>query len=553
MRTDTATAESYFATLRICVLASIALLVATTVLRLPPWVPMVGGAAPLFYYHRVYLTPRAKHGLSQAAIDSVYYFGFLVTVAALAVSAVSLALADGKVPLKEVAFQFGLGLFATAYAVWARMHLTSISSLVEEASPEAVLDRYVQRSRELVTNVELASEQFVSLADRLMARSEDVAKKAQETTQSAMLEAARSFDDQLRGTLASAREGLTEIRGLLQDAGFAHEREELLRSVRTSVESLAALNTALNSFTERSTEGARTSGALAATADTLNQSLSAFATSLGSIVEGDSSLVRTAKSVAEANTEVITATRSLRTVVSELEDMAGSVSGVGPTFKNIRTLTQKANEQMQGLATSTERLDEASQRLTNAANASGALADGMARAGDNLSHLVSSTAQLTEGIEALKSTTSAVTANLGNLPKPAEHLSALGLEVSSALERTAQALAQTSTEAQTLVASAAQHAAALERARSSSDADAASIEATGNRLHEILQSLATDIKAVQTELSQTTTTLNTAVGAATAALEEQVKRSAEVSKVFGERMVDVAQIIIDRTREGKAP
>jgi hypothetical protein len=139
-----------------------------SVMRLPPWVAMLGGSAPLLYYHLAYLTPRAKKGLAQAAIDSVYYFGFLVTVAALAVSAVSLAVTDGKAPLTEIAFQFGLGLLATGYSVFARLHLTSISTWVEEASPEAVLDRYVVRSRELVTNVELASEQFVSLANNLM-------------------------------------------------------------------------------------------------------------------------------------------------------------------------------------------------------------------------------------------------------------------------------------------------------------------------------------------------------------------------------------------------
>ncbi len=551
MQNDTATADSYFATLRVCVVASISLLVATTALRLPPWITMIGGAAPLFYYHRVYLAPRAKDGLAQAAIDSVYYFGFLVTIAALAVSAVSLALAAGKLPLTEIAFQFGLGLFATAYAVWARMHLTSISSQVQEASPEAVLDRYVQRSRELVTNVELASERFVSLADRLMARSEDVAKKAQETTQGAMLETARSFDEHLRGTLASAREGLTEIRGLIQEVGFTHEREELIRSVQTSVECVAKLNEALVSFAQRSSEGARTSAELSGTAERLNVSLGALASTLGALTDVQGPLASSAQLVVAANSEVASATNSLRNVVSELAEMAGSVSSVGVTFKNIRSLTQKANEQMQGLATSTERLDEATQRIVSTASASGSMADGLSRAETSISHLLVSATQLTGQLESMRSAAASVTEDLDRLPRPVEQLSALSTEVAGLLERTAQALVQTNTEAQAVVASANQYTATLERIKAESNSDAASIESTGTRLNQALEALTANISGIHTQLTQTTAALNVAVEGAASALEAQVLRSTEVSKVFGERMIDVAQVIIDRTRESR--
>src|SRR4051812_18321375 len=129
-----AVTRPFFPALRNLALLSFAFLIGATVLRQPPWIATLGGVAPLVWYHVGYLSPRARAGLSQSAIDSVYYFGFLITIAALGVSAVSLAASGGKASMDAVAYQFGLGLFATGYAVFARMHLTSISTWLDEQS-----------------------------------------------------------------------------------------------------------------------------------------------------------------------------------------------------------------------------------------------------------------------------------------------------------------------------------------------------------------------------------------------------------------------------------
>ena len=133
--------ENYFRTLFLCILSSFSLLIASHVLLYNPWMSLVAGCGPLVYYHLFYLTPRARKGLTQTAIDSVYYFGFLVTVAALGISAVTIASSGGTTDINTVVFQFGVGLFATGYAVIARMHLSSLSTMVDAASPEAILDR----------------------------------------------------------------------------------------------------------------------------------------------------------------------------------------------------------------------------------------------------------------------------------------------------------------------------------------------------------------------------------------------------------------------------
>lgn len=552
MQSATSSMEGYFGTLRICVFTSFTLLIAASATDMPPWVAMLGGSAPLIYYHLGYLTPRAKKGLTQAAIDSVYYFGFLVTVAALAVSAVSLAVTDGRAPLNQIAFQFGLGLLATGYAVLARMHLTSIGAWVEEASPEAVLDRYVQRSRDLVTNVEMASEQFVTLANNLVAKSEEVAKSAQATTQQSLLEVARLFDEQLRGTLASARAGLTEIRGLMQDTAFVQEREELVRSVKASLECVTALNKALSDFAERAGEGARTSQEVTAASEALQQSLSGFHLNLEKIAGNDGPILKAMQLVGEAHEDVAHASKALGMVVGELEGMTGTVSGIGLTFKNIKTLTSKANEQLQGLVDSSQRLEGASARIAKTADASGSLADNLERTAKALPSVHERLEQLSTHLEGLNKTVDAVEAGIQHLPRPVENLTQIGTEVSDALEKAARVLATANAEAKSLVGNATEHAVALERVRAAAT-DVAGLEAARAKLEEILHSLTGDVRNLQTGLNGATTSLRESVSAATSALEIDVKRSSEVARVFGERMTDIAQIIIDRTRENRAP
>lgn len=552
VRSSTAS-DSYFIRLRACILTSFVLLVAASLMHMPPWVAMVGGACPLIYYHFGYLAPRAKTGLSAAAIDSVYYFGFLVTVFALAVSAVSLAYAAGQgqsPPVNEVAFQFGLGLLATGYAVLARMHLASISTEVEEASPEAVLDRYVQRSRELVTNVELASQQFVTLATSLMSKSEEVTRASQATVQSSMLELARVFDEQMRSTLASAREGLAEVRGLVQDTSFVQEREELVRSVKETLECVLALNKALGDFTARSSEGARTSNEVTSASTALRDSLLTFHANLEKVSGPQGPLLTAANAVSEASDIVAKGSRTLGDAVSELGEVAGTVSGVGVTFKNIKSLTSKAHEQLEALADSSERLEGASHRIAKTAEASGSLAENLDKTAQTLPALQELVQGLRGELDGLKSTVAGVEAGVRQLPQPIAEVVQVRTDVFKSLEQLAHVLADANDEAVKLAGNATAHATALERAHKAGT-DMAALEATKAKLEEVLQAAAEGIKQIHGTLSTSTETLRDAVGAATTALESDVRRSSEVSRLFSERMTNVAQIVIDRTREGR--
>jgi DNA repair ATPase RecN len=543
-------ADSFFARLKTCTFISFALLVTATAMRLPPWVAMLGGGAPLVYYHLLYLTPRAKHGLSQTAIDSVYYFGFLVTISALGVSAVSLAISAGKMPMANIAFQFGLGLMATGYAVLARMHLTSISTWVEEASPEAVLDRYVQRSRELVTNVEMASEQFVQLSSNLMKKSQEVADTARQTTEKSMLEVARMFDEELRGTLASARAGLTEIRGLVNETSFVQEREALIRNIKLTLEAVATLNKSLEEFALRAGEGARTSQATTVTSAALNDSLTLFHANLERIAATDGPLLGTAKSLGEAQAAVSEGTKAIAKTVGELADMSGTVSGIGTTYKQIKTLTAKVTEQMEALAASAERLDGATKHIEKSASASTALALGLDKAATALPGLGQQSEALEARLTNLTKTVNDVAHHLSGMPKPVDEVLARSVELTDTLGAVAQVLASISAEAKTLAGHSAQNAQSLEHAQRAA-ADIRDLQSTTDAVQKLISGLGTTVDRLNSSVGASTGTLKTAVDAATASLETDVKRSAETARLFSERLTDVAQIIIDRTRESR--
>jgi chromosome segregation ATPase len=551
MATEAEQANSFFIRLRSCAFISFALLVAATVLHLPPWAAMLGGGAPLVYYHLGYLAPRASKGLSQTAIDSVYYFGFLVTIAALGMSAVSLATSQGKTPLEAIAFQFGLGLLATGYAVWARMHLNAISVGVDETSPEEVLDRYIQRSRELVVNVELAATSFTQLAATLMQKSQEVADAARQTTEKSMQDVAKLFEEQLSGTLDSAKQGVTEVRSLVSELSFAKEREQLVTSVRETLRAVNALNTSLNELANRSNESARNTHQGAVTQAELNARLGDFERRLDAIGGEEGALAATVARLNDAQASVAHGAASMGEVVQELGEMAGTVSGIGPTFKSIKTLTQKAHEQLDALASSTERLGQATGHLERTANLTQGLADGVERAAKALPSLGEQAQALEAQLSNLSKTAGAVEQQLDGMPRPTEEAVQLSGELREALASVARVVAGVASEAKELASHSAQHTHNVQQTQRMVQ-EAATLQATVDAIQNALQSLSGTVMSLNKDLQSSTAGLKGALDTVHSTLETQVKRSGDVAQLFGERMTSVAQIIIDRTREARA-
>jgi len=114
------------------------------------WMGLICGLLPLMAYHASLMKARM---LSSTEIDSVYYFGFLVTIITLVSTAISIGLAAKKPDLNWVLLQFGLGLVATGYALFARLHLLAKSTTTAEID-------VVNSTEKLAKNVEKVAREF---------------------------------------------------------------------------------------------------------------------------------------------------------------------------------------------------------------------------------------------------------------------------------------------------------------------------------------------------------------------------------------------------------
>lgn len=114
------------------------------------WIGLLIGVLPLIVYH---ILLSREPSLSSVEIDSIYYYGFLITVITLVSTAISIALETNKFDIHWILLQFGLGLIATGYALFSRLLLLTKSSNKIEVD-------VVEASKQLVISVTEVTEKF---------------------------------------------------------------------------------------------------------------------------------------------------------------------------------------------------------------------------------------------------------------------------------------------------------------------------------------------------------------------------------------------------------
>jgi hypothetical protein len=143
------------------------------------WGGLCAGLAPIVIYHIIL---RREKNVSATEVDSIYYFGFLVTVVTLVVTALSIGLEKGHLDINSVLVKFALGLIATGYALFARLHLlTKFSSQAENDVVEA--------TENLAKSVEKVAQKFDQAGHHVTAFIEQ--------TEQRMQQAANSYQNQL--------------------------------------------------------------------------------------------------------------------------------------------------------------------------------------------------------------------------------------------------------------------------------------------------------------------------------------------------------------------
>ena len=277
---------------RCMLLSALALGIGVAFPILPPATTFIGALVPLIWYHTMFLRPRAVEGLPQPAIDSVYYYGFLITIGALGATALDLSLHGMSDDFAPVAFQFGLGLLATGYAVWARVHLTASTRILDEDELRIIMNRQIAQSRELLGNVELASSSFEAFAAVLLQRSEQFALDAEARSRSSIDAAIKTFSDGIAAMTQQAQVALTDLRGVVNDVTFGSEREALRNSVSAMVETVTELSQSLDRLRTSSSAGAGSVGEFAGSLERVNLAATAAGGRLEPLGQEDGAIAR---------------------------------------------------------------------------------------------------------------------------------------------------------------------------------------------------------------------------------------------------------------------
>lgn len=549
MNSKLQTADTHFRVMAWSALISCAVLVVAVVFKMNALYAVPFAVAPLVWYHLRYLTPKAKKGLSGAAIDSVYYFGFLITIGSLGASALTMAMRGAQESFSQIILQFGLGLLATGYAVFARMHLSSIATIGGDAGPEEILDRYLRRSSELITNVELAASRFATLSDTLETLTRETTERSLKASERALLDMSKSFDEQMRSSLAGAREGLNEIRQLVSDSSFTVEREEMTRSMRAAQQVMGEMSQALQQFNQAAEAAAQGQQGLAQAAAQAGAGLTAFGAEVAAVGGAEGALPSAARSLSESQAVIVSGTAMLSESIRELGEVSGSVSSVSLTFKGIQTLTRKATEQMEALSANAERLGEATEHINRSALATQGLANGLDRAVEALPSLSTRVGTLDQQIGRLADVVGQLDSQLGALPGPVQVAMTASQDLGRSLGQVERAIASASAEAGGLTGSMGSYVKSLQEVKAF-HANADAIQASSDRINATLGDLSRSVQSLYGQMDQTTSGIGRALSGAAKSIEADVQRTTQAANLFSDGLSKVAHHIIERTNGG---
>jgi hypothetical protein len=145
----------------------------------------------------------------------------------------------------------------------ARIHLTASSRLLDEANLEEEMHRYVERSRELISAVELATNSFENYANSVVDKLQLFASRVEQETQTSINTAAEQLKQAATSMAEESKLALTDLRGVINDTTFGAERDALRASVTSMVETVIALSASLTELKTNSSASAASVGSLA--------------------------------------------------------------------------------------------------------------------------------------------------------------------------------------------------------------------------------------------------------------------------------------------------
>jgi chromosome segregation ATPase len=340
------------------------------------------------YYGFLARSLRATGHLSHHAVDSVYYFGFLITVGALSVCAFRISSSPEEDTQKIVLEQFAAGLIATGLAVVARVHL---SGAVPSTDGDAPAERYIRRCEDLINVVDDAVGRTRHYSEALQKHADAMTERASRSGEQ-LLGSIESFSARMGSVLAPLEANLTGMRALIEDKAFASHRDAFAEGLKAAGAEVTRLHDVLSGAARAMSEGTasqlRMNQVIAQAAD----ALPAFGAALLEVSGENGAFAASATTTKATAEELSKTTQALAKTCRRLGEFNEAVERSRPAFDALEANAARSKSQLDALGRGLELLDVAIARLTASAEATRAFRVELENAGTALGSFASGTA-----------------------------------------------------------------------------------------------------------------------------------------------------------------
>jgi hypothetical protein len=354
--------------------------------------------APLIFYHVVFLWLGEGRKTGSGAVDSVYYYGFLLTVGALALSAIDVAL--GRAESDAVIFNFGLGLAATGYAVLARMHLLSLGD-VEEAEAN-YLKSFAEKSGTLFNDLDLAAIRVRDFSDSIQRDIALAHNRGLAAAEDRLVQTAGTFEAAMKEAIASTASGLQEVQCLAREVAMEVERSELKSAVADAARATKKLGLSIAELTESTTGSVDAAQRHQEGLRLLGESTTQLRDVLNGLAGPNGSLVVASASVSQASgvtqQAILATSRSLEAATSLTTELGELTTSIG----KLKQFASETAERFEHVAGAARQIDDGLAELSRLEAVGGGLAKELRAAAEALSPLSDKSRVLAGSLDSLR-------------------------------------------------------------------------------------------------------------------------------------------------------
>lgn len=501
------------------------------------------GLLPLVYYHFFVLKPLVLKGAGSAAVDSVYYFGFLVTLGSLAFGALGTSMSvGGNIDVERAVGQFALGLVATAYAIVARLHLLSIGGDSPESSPEETLDTVVSRSQLLLHHLETATGALRILSETTVEETSKIVKASQFALTGELRTITETFSEEMKSIFEDAKRGASETRSAVEEVRAITQRDSLTVGIERAKKHVDEFAVSMLQLHQNTSKGADATQGLTIAADDLAAKLRESTNGLVLLGANDGPLHEAGQRISVSARQIADGADAISSSMKSIGEVSESSSGVGKTLKTLKTIVSKADSSLERLAETMSKLDESCLVVQSLADSAGGLATGFTASATTLP-------QMTVAVASASSTLAQLEARSADASRALQQMVDLAGVGAGALDGLGVSAKSTTSDL-------AKYSSQLQNGGSAIDSAVGSmseigkIDAAVGQLAASLETLIGRLGVVESNLAKVSTSLDVGLLKAEQSLERNVVRAGEAATLFTERLTVVAKKVAENVNSG---